>query len=236
MNTPTEIRRSHERGFADHGWLSSFHSFSFADYFDPRHVEFGPLRVINEDRVHPGAGFGTHGHRDMEIISYVLSGELAHRDSIGNGSTIRPGDVQRMSAGSGVRHSEYNPSGSEPLHFLQIWITPDTAGIPPSYEERRFEATEKRGRLRLIASPDRADGSVLLHQDARLYAGLFDGAERTTFEVADGRRLYVHVARGTIRANGVSLSAGDALKLSDVPTLTLDGGSDAEVLVFDLPR
>lgn len=230
-----QIRRSNERGFADHGWLKSYHSFSFADYFDPQHVEFGPLRVINEDRVQPGAGFGTHGHRDMEIISYVLSGELAHRDSMGNGSTIRPGDVQRMSAGTGVRHSEYNPSNSKPVHFLQIWITPDAAGLAPSYEERHFEAAEKRGRLRLIASPDRADGSVLLHQDARLYVGLFNGAERAILEVADGRRLYVHVARGAIRANGVELEAGDALKLAETPALTLDEGRDAEVLVFDLP-
>ena len=230
-----QIRRSNERGFADHGWLKSYHSFSFADYFDPQHVEFGPLRVINEDRVQPGAGFGTHGHRDMEIISYVLSGELAHRDSMGNGSTIRPGDVQRMSAGTGVRHSEYNPSNSKPVHFLQIWITPDATGMAPSYEERHFEAGEKRGRLRLIASPDRAEGSVLLHQDARLYVGLFNGAERATLEVADGRRLYVHVARGAIRANGLELEAGDALKLAETPALTLDEGRDAEVLVFDLP-
>jgi redox-sensitive bicupin YhaK (pirin superfamily) len=234
MNT-AEIRRSSERGFADHGWLKSFHSFSFADYFDPQHVEFGPLRVINEDRVQPGAGFGTHGHRDMEIISYVLSGELAHRDSMGNGSTIRPGDVQRMSAGTGVRHSEFNPSGSEPVHFLQIWIAPEVAGLAPSYEERRFEKAEKRGRLRLIASPDRAEGSVLLHQDAHLYAGLFDGAEQATLAVAPGRRLYVHVARGSVHANGVSLAAGDALKLADTSGLTLDRGSQAEVLVFDLP-
>ncbi|HEV7986128.1 MAG TPA: pirin family protein [Steroidobacteraceae bacterium] len=234
MNTG-QIRRSNERGFADHGWLKSFHSFSFADYFDPRHVEFGPLRVINEDRVQSGAGFGTHGHRDMEIISYVLSGELAHRDSMGNGSTIRPGDVQRMSAGTGVRHSEYNPSSSDPVHFLQIWITPDATGIAPSYEERRFEAGEKRGRLRLIASPDRADGSVLLHQDVRLYVGLFDGTERATLDVARGRRIYVHLARGAIRANGVGLEAGDALKLAETAALTLDDGHDAEVLVFDLP-
>ncbi len=230
-----QIRRSNERGFADHGWLRSFHSFSFADYFDPQHVEYGPLRVINEDRVQPGAGFGTHGHRDMEIISYVLAGELAHQDSMGNGSTIRPGDVQRMSAGTGVRHSEYNGSNNEPVHFLQIWITPDTAGLPPSYEERRFEATEKRGRLQLIASPDRADGSVLLHQDARLYAGLIDGAERATLAIAPGRRVYVHVARGAVRANGVNLAAGDALKLAETTALSLDEGREAEVLVFDLP-
>src|SRR5712692_805717 len=163
-----EIRRSNERGFADHGWLKSFHSFSFADYFDPQHVEYGPLRVINEDRVQAGAGFGTHGHRDMEIISYVLSGELAHKDSLGNGSTIRPGDVQRMSAGTGIRHSEFNPSKTEPLHFLQIWIQPDVRGIPPSYEEKHFAVAEKQGRLRLIASAGRAEGSVLIHQDARV--------------------------------------------------------------------
>jgi redox-sensitive bicupin YhaK (pirin superfamily) len=230
-----EIRRSNERGFADHGWLKSFHSFSFADYFDPKHVEFGPLRVINEDRVAPGEGFGTHGHRDMEIISYVLSGELAHKDSIGNGSTIRPGDVQRMSAGRGVLHSEFNPSLANPVHFLQIWIQPDTQRIEPSYEEKRFASEEKRGRLRLIASADRAEGSVLIHQDARVYAGLFDGAEQAVLEVKPGRRIYVHLARGSVDANETKLAAGDALKLSDVTTLTLKAGRDAEVLVFDLP-
>jgi hypothetical protein len=235
MNT-SQIRRGNERGFADHGWLKSFHSFSFADYFDPQHVEFGPLRVINEDRVQPGAGFGTHGHRDMEIISYVLSGELAHKDSMGNGSTIRPGDVQRMSAGAGVRHSEFNPSRSEPVHFLQIWITPNAQGIEPSYEEKTFDVAEKRGRMRLIASPDRAAGSVLIHQDARVYAGLFDGAERATLEVGPARRVYVHVARGTVRANGVALSSGDALKLAETSALTLEDGREAEVLVFDLPE
>jgi hypothetical protein len=235
MNT-SQIRRGNERGFADHGWLKSFHSFSFADYFDPQHVEFGPLRVINEDRVQAGAGFGTHGHRDMEIISYVLSGELAHKDSMGNGSTIRPGDVQRMSAGSGVRHSEFNPSSSEPVHFLQIWITPNRQGIEPSYEEKTFEAAQKRGQLQLIASPDRAAGSVLIHQDARVYAGLFDGDERTTLEVGPARRLYVHVARGAVRANGVALESGDALKLADTSGLTLQDGRQAEVLVFDLPE
>ncbi|HEY6452180.1 MAG TPA: pirin family protein [Steroidobacteraceae bacterium] len=235
--TPPEarIRRSHERGFADHGWLKSFHSFSFADYFDPQHVEFGALRVINEDRVHGGEGFGTHGHRDMEIISYVLSGALAHRDSMGNGSTLRPGDVQRMSAGSGVRHSEFNPSPGEPVHFLQIWITPAVAGIAPSYEEKRFDTPEKRGRLCLIASPDRQDGSLLIHQDARVYAGLFDGVERATLPLAAGRRLYVHVARGAIGANGATLEAGDALASTTSRALSLAAGRDAEVLVFDLP-
>ena len=230
-----EIRRSGERGYADHGWLKSFHTFSFADYFDPEHVEFGPLRVINEDRVEPGAGFGTHGHRDMEIISYVLAGELAHKDSMGNGSTIRPGDVQRMSAGRGVQHSEFNPSQSDPVHFLQIWIQPNAQGIAPSYEEKRFSVDEKRGRLRLIASPDRALGSVLLHQDARVYAGLFDASERATLELAPGRRVYVHVARGSVTANDVELTAGDALKGIAVKSLTVHDGREAEVLVFDLP-
>ena len=230
-----DIRRSNERGYADHGWLKSFHSFSFADYFDPEHIEFGPLRVINEDRVQAGQGFGTHGHRDMEIISYVLSGELAHKDSLGNGSTIRPGDVQRMSAGSGVRHSEFNPSASEGVHFLQIWIQPNVRSISPSYEEKRFSAQEKRGRLRLIASPDRADGSVLIHQHARVYAGLFDGAETARLDVAHGRRLYVHVARGALSANGVALSAGDALKITNASSVTIADARDAEVIVFDLP-
>jgi redox-sensitive bicupin YhaK (pirin superfamily) len=230
-----EIRRSNERGYADHGWLKSFHTFSFADYFDPQHVEFGPLRVINEDRVQAGAGFGTHGHKDMEIISYVLAGELAHKDSMGNGSTIRPGDVQRMSAGSGVRHSEFNPSTGEPVHFLQIWIQPDARGIEPSYEEKRFSEEEKRGRLRIIASPDQADGSVLIHQDARVYAGLFDGSERATLRVKPGRRIYVHVARGAVTANDVALNTGDALKVTGAEELVLEQGSQAEVLVFDLP-
>src|SRR6201989_2104146 len=182
----TEIRRSDERGYAAHGWLKSFRTFSFAYYFDPEHVQVGPLRVINEDRVAAGQGFGTHGHRDMEIISYVLEGELEHKDSIGTGSVITPGDVQRMSAGTGVRHSEFNPSPTQPVHFLQIWIQPAVTGLAPSYEEQRFDAAEKRGRLRLIASPDRAEGSVLIHQDARVFAGLFDGAERASLEVAAG--------------------------------------------------
>lgn len=230
-----EIRRSQERGYADHGWLKSYHTFSFADYYDPEHVEFGPLRVINEDRVQAGAGFGTHGHRDMEIISYVLSGELAHQDSMGNGSTLRPGDVQRMSAGSGVRHSEFNPSKSEGVHFLQIWIQPDQRNIEPSYEEKRFASEEKRGRLRLIVSPDRAQGSLLIHQDARVYAGLFSGAEAADLQVQPGRRIYVHVARGSLQANGVALEAGDALRITAATGLHLEVGRDAEVLVFDLP-
>ena len=230
-----DIRRSSERGFADHGWLKSFHTFSFADYFDPEHVEFGPLRVINEDRVAGGAGFGTHGHRDMEIISYVLEGELAHKDSMGNGSTIRPGDVQRMSAGTGVRHSEFNPNPKVPVHFLQIWIQPAARSIEPSYEEKRFSAQEKRGRLRLIVSPDRADGSLLIHQDARVYAGLFTGDERAEFRAAPGRRIYLHVARGALTANGTALEAGDALRITDGVALRLSDARDAEVLVFDLP-
>ena len=230
-----QIRRSQERGYADHGWLKSFHTFSFADYFDPKHVEIGPLRVINEDRVAPGQGFGTHGHRDMEIISYVLSGALAHKDSMGHGSSIRPGDVQRMSAGTGIRHSEFNASSTEPVHFLQIWIQPDARGIEPSYEEKHFSATEKRGRLRLIASPDQSEGSVLIHQNARVYAGLFDGAESATLPSAAGRQFYVHVARGALTVNGTALAAGDGVQLSETPLLTLEAGKAAEVLVFDLP-
>ena len=229
------IRRSQERGFADHGWLKSFHTFSFADYFDPEHVEFGPLRVINEDRVQAGAGFGTHAHRDMEIISYVLSGELAHKDSMGNGSTIKSGDVQRMSAGTGVRHSEFNPSPTDGVHFLQIWIQPAQRGIEPSYEEKRFTMEEKRGKLRLVVSPDAAQGSLLIHQDARLYAGLFTGDEQADLTVEEGRRIYVHLARGVISANGQRLEAGDALRITDTAAVHLSDGQDAEVLVFDLP-
>jgi quercetin 2,3-dioxygenase len=229
------VRRSAERGFADHGWLKSYHTFSFADYFDPQHVQFGPLRVINEDRVQAGGGFGTHAHRDMEIVSYVLAGELAHQDSMGNGSTIRPGDVQRMSAGSGVRHSEFNPSQSAVAHFLQIWIQPNALNIEPSYEQKHFSAAEKRGRLRLIASPDRADGSVLIHQDARIYAGLFDAAERAELRLEPGRRAYVHVARGGLTANETPLEAGDALQVTDRTDLRVEHGRNAEVLVFDLP-
>jgi quercetin 2,3-dioxygenase len=229
-----ELRRGEERGHADHGWLDSYHSFSFADYHDPRHIGYGPLRVINEDRVQPGSGFGTHGHRDMEILSYVLEGSLGHKDSMGNGSTIVPGDVQRMSAGRGVRHSEFNNEKSGVTHFLQIWIEPDVTGIEPSYEQKRFEAAEKRGRLRLIASADGASGSVRIHQDARVYAGLFDGAERAEQPLARGRKAYVHVARGEISVNGQALRAGDALKTDSGP-IALERGRDAEVLVFDLP-
>jgi len=231
----TELRPAQERGHADHGWLKSFHSFSFAEYHDPRHMGYGPLRVINEDRVAPGTGFGTHGHRDMEIISYVLEGALAHQDSMGNGSTIVPGDVQRMSAGSGVRHSEYNHDKAGTTHFLQIWIEPSVTGIAPSYEQKHFDAAAKRGRLRLIASPDGADGSVRIHQDARVYAALLDGDERTTHRLAAGRRAYVHVARGSLTVQGLRLGAGDAIKVEKVSDIALEQGAQAEVLLFDLP-
>ena len=230
-----EIRRSDARGKGDHGWLQSRHTFAFADYHDPEHVHFGPLRVINEDRVAPGAGFGTHGHRDMEIISYVLEGALAHKDSTGSSSVIRPGDVQRMSAGSGVRHSEFNASASELVHFLQIWIIPDETGIEPSYEEKHFTPQDRRGRLCLIASPDQAEGSVLIHQDARVYAGLFDEGEHASFTVGDGRQYYVHVARGALHVAGLHLEAGDGLKITDAGDYELREGKSAEVLTFDLP-
>ena len=230
-----ELRRAGERGHANHGWLDSRHSFSFADYYDPRHMGYGALRVINEDRVQPGAGFGTHGHRDMEIISYVLEGALGHQDSMGNGSTIVPGDVQRMSAGRGVLHSEFNHEKAGVTHFLQIWIQPAVAGIDPSYEQKRFGPEEKRGRLRLIASPDAAEGSVRIHQDARLYAGLFDGAERAEHPLGPGRMAYVHAARGSARVNGQALEAGDALK-TDAGPIVVEEGRAAELLVFDLAR
>jgi quercetin 2,3-dioxygenase len=229
----SELRRSAERGHANHGWLDSYHSFSFADYYDPQHMGFGPLRVINEDRVQAGKGFGTHGHRDMEIITYVLEGSLGHNDSIGNGSTIVPGDVQRMSAGSGVRHSEFNHEKQGVTHFLQIWIEPNQTGIPPSYEQKHFKPEEKRGRLRLIASPDGRDGSVTIHQDALLYAGLFDGAESARVPLQN-EKGYVHVARGRITVNGQALEAGDALK-TERGSVELKDGEQAEVLVFDLP-
>ena len=230
----TEIRRSQERGHAQHGWLDSFHSFSFADYYDPDHMGFGALRVINEDRVQPGRGFGTHSHRDMEIISYVLDGGLAHKDSMGNGSVIRPGDVQRMSAGTGVAHSEFNASDRDPVHFLQIWIEPGVRGIEPSYEEKRFDEASKRGRLRLIASPDGREGSVTIHQDAFLYAALVDGDEQVGFAQRAGRRTYVHVVKGEVEVNGQPLTAGDALKLAGEAQVRIGRGIRAEVLLFDL--
>ncbi len=229
-----ELRKGQERGFADHGWLKSFHTFSFAGYHDPRHMGFGALRVINEDRVAPGQGFGTHPHRDMEIISYVLDGALEHKDSLGNGSVIRPGDVQRMSAGTGVFHSEYNPSQSERVHFLQIWVEPGELGIAPSYEQKHFTAADKRGRLRLVASPDGTDGSVTIHQDARVYAALVDGEERVEHPVGKSRRGYVHVARGRVSVNGHPLEAGDALKASGEQRIVIEKGEEAEVLLFDL--
>ncbi|MCC6211596.1 MAG: pirin family protein [Burkholderiales bacterium] len=230
-----ELRRAAERGHAGHGWLDSWHSFSFADYHDPAHMGFGPLRVINEDRIQPGTGFGTHGHRDMEIISYVLEGALAHKDSMGNGSAIVPGDVQRMSAGRGVQHSEFNHAKDGITHFLQIWIEPSMRGIEPGYEQKHFDAASKRGRLRLVASPDGAEGSVTIHQDARMYAALLDGAERAEHPLAPGRRAYVHVARGKLTVNGNPLAAGDALKASGVERIVFEGGAGAEALLFDLP-
>jgi redox-sensitive bicupin YhaK (pirin superfamily) len=229
-----ELRAASDRGHAKHGWLESYHSFSFADYHDPRHMGYSVLRVINEDRVQPGSGFGTHSHRDMEIITYVLEGALGHKDSIGNASTIAPGDVQRMSAGTGVRHSEYNHDEAGVTHFLQIWILPKSVGIPPSYEQKHFPAEEKRGRLRLVVSPDGRDGSVSMHQDALLYAGLFDGAESARLEIGPRRKAYVHVARGRVLVNGQRLAAGDALKTGG-GTLLIEGGQGGEVLVFDLP-
>jgi redox-sensitive bicupin YhaK (pirin superfamily) len=230
-----ELRKSEERGHANHGWLDSYHSFSFADYYDPRNMGFGPLRVINEDYIEAGSGFGMHGHRDMEIVTYVLDGELAHKDSMGNGSVIRPGDVQRMSAGKGVMHSEFNHAADRETHLLQIWIEPNVRGIEPSYEEKRFDAVAKRGRLRLVASPDARDGSVLIHQDANVYAGLFDGDESASLPIAAGRRAYVHVARGSVVVNGETLKAGDALKALGEIEIDIAQGLQAEVLLFDLP-
>ena len=229
-----EIRKSTARGLADHGWLRSFHSFSFADYYDPDHMGFGDLRVINEDRIQPGTGFGTHGHRDMEIISYVLEGALAHKDNMGNGSTIVPGDVQRMSAGKGVLHSEFNQAPKVATHFLQIWIEPNVTGISPSYEQKHFDTASKRGRLRLVGSPDGRDGSVTIHQDAFLYAALLDGPDRAVHKLQPGRRAYVHVARGAVTVNGQPLEAGDALNTADTDEIVLEHGRDAEILLFDL--
>ncbi len=228
------LRRSEDRGHANHGWLDTWHTFSFADYRDPEHMGFGDLRVINDDRVQPGQGFGTHGHRDMEIITYVLDGALQHKDSMGNGSVIRPGDVQRMSAGSGVRHSEFNASQSEPVHLLQIWIEPNVSGIEPGYEEKHFTDDEKRGRLRLIASPNGSDGSVKIHQDARVYAALLDGVDEVTHALAAGRKAYVHVARGAITVNGERLSGGDGARISSESSIVFDAADSAEVLLFDL--
>jgi len=239
------LRKSADRGYADHGWLKSFHSFSFADYYDPAHMGVGNLRVINEDRIAPGTGFGTHGHRDMEIVSYVLDGALAHKDSMGNGSeggaeagrsagVIRPGDVQRMSAGTGVRHSEFNHASDQVTHFLQIWILPQRTGIAPGYEQKHFDAAAKRGRLALVASPDGRESSVTIHADASIRAGLFDGDERLEAPLDPQRIAYVHLARGALTVNGQRLQAGDAARLDGESRLVLEQGQGAEALVFDL--
>ena len=236
-----ELIKSSDRGYADHGWLKSFHSFSFADYHDPKRMGFGALRVINEDRIEPGKGFGTHGHRDMEIISYVLEGELAHKDSMGNGEAgaanagvIKPGDVQRMSAGTGVMHSEFNHAQGQTTHFLQIWIQPDQRCVTPGYEQKHFSDADKRGQLRLVASKGGLEGSVAIHADARLYAGLFDGQERALLNLLPGRIAYVHQVRGSATVNGQLLQAGDALQIQQEAQLHFSGGVDAELLVFDL--
>jgi redox-sensitive bicupin YhaK (pirin superfamily) len=229
------VRKAEERGHANHGWLDSYHSFSFADYQDPAHMGYGPLRVINEDRVQAGSGFGTHGHRDMEIISYVLDGALGHEDSMGNGSSIVPGDVQRMSAGTGVRHSEYNHSKTGETHFLQIWIEPKFTGIRPSYEQKHFSDAEKRGQLRLIASPDGREGSVTIHQDAFVYSALLDGKETIAHRLEPARRAYVHVARGAVMLNGIELEGGDGVKIAGENELKFSGARQAELLLFDLP-
>jgi redox-sensitive bicupin YhaK (pirin superfamily) len=236
-----QLRRAKERGHANHGWLDSYHTFSFADYYDPKHMGFRSLRVINEDRVAPGGGFPTHPHRDMEIVSYVLDGSLQHKDSMGNGSVMRPGDVQRMTAGTGVRHSEFNASQKEPVHFLQIWIVPEKANIAPSYEQKNFSSEEKRGKLRLVASRTGEEGSVVIHQDAKLFAGLFESGEKTTYILAPNRHAWVHVVRGVIILNGETLQAGDAASTDDATQLEIAGAShassteqNAEVLLFDL--
>jgi redox-sensitive bicupin YhaK (pirin superfamily) len=228
------LRKSSDRGYADHGWLKSHHSFSFAGYYDPKHMGWGNLRVINEDRIAPGTGFGAHGHRDMEIISYVMSGNLAHKDSMGNVKGIPPGDVQRMSAGSGVQHSEFNHAPEQTTHFLQIWIEPNVRDIPPSYEQKTFDAAEKQGALRLVASPDAAQGSVLVHADARLYSGLFDVGQSADLKLDSNRKGYVQLLRGAIEVNGVLLNVGDAAMLEGESLVQLAQGRDAEVLVFDL--
>lgn len=228
------LRPSRERGHADHGWLKSFHSFSFAGYHDPKHMGWGRLRVINEDWIAPGKGFGTHGHRDMEIVTYVLQGALAHKDSLGNVKAIPPGDVQRMSAGSGVQHSEFNHAPDDTTHLLQIWIEPNVKGVKPSYEQTTFADSAKQGRLCLVASPDGAQGSVTLHADARLYAGLFDAGQTAALELATGRKAYVHLVRGALTVNGVALHTGDAALLADEQQVALTEAQEAEVLVFDL--
>ena len=228
------LRKSEDRGHADHGWLDSYHSFSFASYHDPAHMGFGPLRVINDDRIAPGTGFGMHGHRDMEIVTYVLQGNLAHKDDMGNVKGIPPGDVQRMSAGTGVMHSEFNHAPDQTTHLLQIWIEPNVRGIAPSYEQKSFAESDKRGRLRLVASPNAAEGSVTVHADARLYAGLFDGDESAQLVLDPRRKAYVHLVRGELSVNGQRLRGGDAARLEGETEVSLSQGHDAEVLVFDL--
>jgi redox-sensitive bicupin YhaK (pirin superfamily) len=229
------VRRAHERGHANHGWLDTWHTFSFADYYNPREMGFGPLRVINDDKVQPGMGFGTHGHSDMEIITYVLEGALEHKDSMGNGSIIRPGNVQRMSAGTGVQHSEFNPSREELVHLLQIWIEPSVRGVKPGYEEKEFRVQDKKGKLRLIASPDGREGSVTIHQDAFVYAGILDAGDSVRQPLTQGRRAYVHVARGAVTVNGEKLKAGDGAKITGAAEVALSDGNGVEVLLFDLP-
>ncbi|MFZ2855421.1 MAG: pirin family protein [Rhodocyclaceae bacterium] len=228
------LRKSQDRGYADHGWLKSYHSFSFAGYYDPAHSGWGNLLVINEDLIDAGTGFGKHGHRNMEIISYVVSGELAHQDSMGNIKGIPPGDVQRMSAGSGVTHSEFNHAKGQTTHLLQIWIKPNVTDIAPGYEQKTIPAEEKRGALRLVASPDGAQDSVTIHADAALYSGLFDGDERAELRLDPARKAYVHLVRGTLEVNGLHIGTGDAILIEDEQKLTFANGSDAEVLVFDL--
>jgi redox-sensitive bicupin YhaK (pirin superfamily) len=229
------IRKANERGHADHGWLDSHHTFSFADYYDPEHMGFGPLRVINDDTVAGGGGFPPHGHRDMEIISYVIEGALAHEDSMGNGSVIKPGDVQRMSAGPGVRHSEYNASKTDPVHFLQIWIQPKAAGLPAGYEQKFFSEADKRGVLRLVASPDGADGSVHVQQDVRIYASVIAGDQAVQHTIAGGRKGWLHVVTGAVNVNGHALGAGDGLAIEGEEALRVGSPSNGEVLLFDMP-
>jgi hypothetical protein len=230
------VRPAEERGLANLGWLNSRHSFSFGHYYDPQHMGFGPLRVINEDRVSPGGGFDTHGHRDMEIISYVLDGALEHKDSIGTGSVIRPGDVQRMSAGTGVHHSEFNHSQTAPVHFLQIWLMPEQEGLKPSYEQKNFAASEKQGKLRLIVSPDGRDGSLTIHQDTAIFASVLKEGEQVTHTLKPDRKAWLQVVRGSLDLNGQWLRTGDGASVEDAPTLTIAAHSDAtEILLFDLP-
>jgi redox-sensitive bicupin YhaK (pirin superfamily) len=230
-----QLRKSGDRGHADHGWLNTYHTFSFADYYDPAHMGFRCLRVINEDRVQPGMGFGTHSHRDMEIISYVLEGALEHKDSMGNGEVLRPGEFQRMSAGTGVRHSEFNPSASEPVHFYQIWLLPRSNGIPPSYEKKFFAEDEKAGKLRIVASPDGAQGSLTIHQDAKVYLSMLNPGDSVSHSMMPGRHAWLQILRGSVNVNGTALGTSDGLAVSDERSLTIVGERTAEMMLFDLP-